>query len=143
MAPSERYERAQQMSVMISSLSFSTRTLIRVGIALLTRLYSGYGLPLHRFERAHDAFLIKEVPAGAWSRTYAILSRAPLWSTLSLVIELSPAIFPIPQITCSTTSACGESSSWIKCVRISFSIRLFTWSVVPDAIFVKHHADSN
>jgi len=35
-----------------------------VGIALLTRLYSGYGLPLHRLERAQEAFLMKEVPGG-------------------------------------------------------------------------------
>jgi len=57
-------------------------------------------------ERAQEAFLMKDVPATALSRTYAILSRAPLLKTLSLVVGLSPAIFPIPQITYSTTSSC-------------------------------------
>ena len=65
LAPSDKYESAQQISVIISSLSFSTKTLIKVGIALLTSLYYGCGLPLHRLDKAHDAFLIKEVPATA------------------------------------------------------------------------------
>jgi len=47
---------------------------------------------------------MKDVPGVAYSRTAAILSKAPLLRTLSLVIGLSPAIFPIPHITCSTTS---------------------------------------
>lgn len=92
------------MSVMISSLSFSISTLTKHGIALLTREYSGCGRPLQRLDSAQDAFLMKEVPAYAYSRTTAIFSRAPEDRTLSLVMGLSPAIFPMPQITCSMTS---------------------------------------
>jgi vacuolar-type H+-ATPase catalytic subunit A/Vma1 len=69
LAPSERYDNAQQISVIISSFSFSTSTLIKVGTALLTKLYYGYGRPLHKLDKAHDAFLMNEVPATALSNT--------------------------------------------------------------------------
>ena len=104
---------------------------------------SGCGLPLHKFDRAHDAFLWKELPVGAFSRTPAIFSRAPLWSTLSRVVALSPAMFPRPHMTCSTTSIWFEASICTKLSRTPFSMRLFTWSVVPEAILVRHQAASN
>jgi len=56
---------------------------------------------------------------------------------------LSPAIFPIPQMTYSTTSMWGELSNKIKWESTSFSIKLLTWSVEPDAMFVRHQAASN
>ena len=62
LAPSDRYDRAQLMSVIISSLSFSVITLISDGIARYTSWYSGVGLPRQRLERAHEQFLINGVP---------------------------------------------------------------------------------
>ena len=126
LAPSDRYDKAQLISVIISSLSFSVMTFVKDGMALFTSSKSGVGLPLQRFERAQEQFLMKGVPDCAWSRTYAILFRAPLFRTQSLVIGQSPAIFPRPHITCSTTSKCGEFNSCMKCVTTSFSIKLLT-----------------
>jgi hypothetical protein len=57
---------------------------------------------------------MKEVPGGAWFSTVEMLSRAPLSITLFLVVGLSPAIFPIPQITYSTTSICTDCKSLLK-----------------------------
>jgi hypothetical protein len=57
---------------------------------------------------------MKEVPGGAWFNTVEMLSRAPLSITLFLVVGLSPAIFPIPQITYSTTSICTDCKSLLK-----------------------------
>jgi hypothetical protein len=79
----------------------------------------------------------------AFYKTLEIISIAPLEITLSLVYGLSPAMFPIPQITYSTTSWWSDCKRWMKWERTSFSIRLLTWSEVPDAILVKHHAASN
>ena len=62
LAPSDRYDKAQLISVIISSLSFSVMTFVRDGIALLTRSKSGVGFPLQRFERAHEQFLMNGVP---------------------------------------------------------------------------------
>lgn len=75
-----------------------------MGIESLTNSYSGEGFPLQRFERVQDAFLIKDVPGKDLSIIEQIFSIAPLYKTLFLVIGLSPAIFPIPQIAYSTTS---------------------------------------
>jgi len=86
---------------------------------------------------------MKEVPAGACCKTLEMLSKAPLSITLFLVVGLSPAIFPIPQITYSTTSMCVDCKSILKWLRTFFSIKLLTCSVVPEAMFVRHHADSN
>jgi hypothetical protein len=57
---------------------------------------------------------MKDVPGGAWFNTWEMLTKAPLSITLFLVVELSPAIFPIPQITCSTTSIFYDCKSLLK-----------------------------
>jgi len=57
---------------------------------------------------------MKEVPAGAYWSTLEMLSKAPLSITLFLVVGLSPAMFPIPQITYSTTSICVDCKSMLK-----------------------------
>lgn len=77
---------------------------MRVGIAVLIYQQLGDGLPLHKFDKAHEEFLANEVSGYAFRRTLEIVSTAPLEITLSLVYGLSPAILPIPQITYSTTS---------------------------------------
>lgn len=69
MAPSAKYESAQQISTIISSKLFSTKTLINVGIAFLINEYYGEGLPLQRFARAQDAFLVNEVSERPLSKT--------------------------------------------------------------------------
>lgn len=60
--PSDKYDIAQHTSTKISSWSFSIRTFDKEGIALFTLLKSGGGLPLQKFESAHDAFLTKDEP---------------------------------------------------------------------------------
>ncbi len=127
----------------ISSTSFSTRTFAREEMALWILENCGAGRPLHRLERVHEAFLTKEDPGWAESRMVAMGSTAPSLSTRSLTLWLSPAMFPIPQIACSTTSMCGELNNWIRALMVPFSISTWTWSWLPDARLVKHHAASN
>jgi len=60
--PSLRYEKAQLMSEIISLESFSIRTFASVGTHLVTLLYCGAGLPLHKLLSVHEAFLVKVLP---------------------------------------------------------------------------------
>jgi hypothetical protein len=60
--PSLRYEKAQLMSEIISLLSFSISTFASDGTHLLTLLYCGAGLPLHKLLSVHEAFLVKVLP---------------------------------------------------------------------------------
>lgn len=103
-APSAKYESAQQISVIISSKVLLINTFINVGIAFLINWYYGPGLPLHKLASVQEAFLEKEVSGNEQSKTIEIYSITPLEITLSLAYVLSPAIFPIPHITCSITS---------------------------------------
>ena len=79
--------------------------------ALVTLLKGGEGLPLQKFERVQDAFLTKEVPGSDLSKIFAIGSTAPALMTKSLILGLSPAMLPSPQIAYSITSICGLDNS--------------------------------
>lgn len=141
--PSERYDIAQHTSIRISSTSFSIRTFASEGIALLTFSKLGAGLPLHKFERVQLAFLTNDDPGCALSKISAIGFMAPALITRSLTLKLSPAIFPNPQMACSTTSIWGEFRRSTKTLIVPFSIKTYTWSDYPLARFVRHQAASN
>ena len=127
----------------MSSTSFSMRTLANEPMALATLVKSGAGRPLQRFERVQDAFLTNEDPGCALSRIEAIGSIAPSAITRSLILELSPAMFPSPQMACSITSTCGDLSSSTRALMVPLSISIWTYSLFPLAKLVKHHAASN
>ena len=103
----------------------------------------GAGLPLHKLERVQDALRTNEDPGWDLSRICAMGSTAPWLRTKSLTLWLSPAMFPMPQIACSTTSMCWELNNWIKDLMVPFSISTWTCSGVPEARLVRHHAASN
>jgi hypothetical protein len=75
--PSLIYDIAQQMSVKISSISFSISTFVRLGMHLFTFSKSGAGLPLQKFESVQLAFRTKLLPAGILSSKFAIGNTAP------------------------------------------------------------------
>ncbi len=50
------------MSEIISLESFSISTFASDGTHLLTLLYNGAGLPLHKLLSVHEAFLVKVLP---------------------------------------------------------------------------------
>lgn len=117
---SEIYEKAQQISPIISSSLFSIRTLAREGMHLSIYLKSAAGRPLQKFDKVQLAFLINvEEPVLTESSRFAIGSTAPEEITISLILGPSPAIFPMPQIAYSITSMCGEPSNFIN------------WSMAP------------
>ena len=62
---SDAYEKAQQISVRISSASFSISTFVNEGMQRFKYLKEAIGLPLQKFARAQLAFRVKELPAGA------------------------------------------------------------------------------
>ena len=121
--PSLMYEKAQQMSEIISSVSFSINTLASDGIHLAIFLYWGAGLPLHKFDRVQLAFLVKVLPAGDLSSKLAMGSTALAPMTKSRIFGPSPAKLPRPQIACSITSMWGECNSCTNASIVPFPMR--------------------
>ena len=80
------------------------RTLANESMALTTLSKAGAGRPLQRLARVQLAFLTKDDPGCALSNMSAIGLIAPCSITMSLILWLSPAIFPRPQMAYSTTS---------------------------------------
>jgi hypothetical protein len=111
---SEIYDIAQQMSPITSSWSLLIRTRDSEGKQRETNSILGAGRPLQKLDRVQLAFLVNVSPVVTWSRRSAIGFTAPAAITMSLILGPSPAMFPIPQIACSTTSMCGDLSSWMN-----------------------------
>lgn len=137
------YEKAQQMSEIISIFSFSQRTLARTVTAFLIWWNGGPGLPRHRFVSVHDEFLQKLLPAGVAKTIEEIGSIAPFAIIKFLMFTLSPARFPSPQMDYSMTSKFLLPSNLIRASIAPLSTKVYAYLCSPQAIFVMHQADSN
>ena len=106
-------------------------------------VYGGVGFTLKKLLKAHvDCFIndfwFSEVDA----KIVDILSKVFEFIRESLIFWLSLAKFPINQIACILNSSIGESINLFIFSIPPFTTILFAWSLVPVAIFVKHHKAS-
>ena len=90
-----------------------------------------------------------------WFKSWLACSRTknPFWQhsegcsfiscNLFCTCQTLPAMFPRAQTACSHTLWLLESSSFTKCGTDPAFTTALVWSLVPEAMFVSAHADSN
>ena len=105
--------------------------------------YTGSGLPRQRLHKAQAPFLVKEAWCEFWAIKLHRLSIVPKWISMSLLIWLSPARFPIAQMACSTMARMGLLRQLTKIWMPPLSTTVWVCWVVPEATLVNAHNASN
>jgi len=132
---------AMWTSSSLFSNCFYLRTLHKVRIPSLIWANLGAGFPLHKFAIAHK-HLLRMNYWGVFSTIRTSRCTIPYVRSSSRLLLLSPPMFAIAQIACSTTVLYFEVRKSTTTGMTPLSTRHWHCSEVPDAILVMHQAAS-